>query len=51
MKGASPTGAHYFRPQTIQDVVDQTVNRALDLLDTELPSDLLPLWSGRAQRS
>jgi flavin prenyltransferase len=45
-----PVPAHYFRPQTIQDIVDQTVNRALDLLDIDLPSDLFPRWTGRGQQ-
>lgn len=41
-----PMPAFYHRPQTIDDIVNQTVNRALDLLDIELPQDLFARWTG-----
>ena len=41
-----PVPAFYHRPQTISDVIDQTVNRALDLLGVALPQDLFPRWNG-----
>ena len=45
-----PTPAFYHRPATIKEIVDQTVNRALDMLDIELPQDLFPRWEGAAPR-
>jgi 4-hydroxy-3-polyprenylbenzoate decarboxylase len=39
-----PVPAFYTRPRTIQDVVDQTSGRALDLFDIEVPG--LPRWTG-----
>lgn len=41
-----PVPAFYHRPQTIDDIINQTVNRVLDLLDIELPEDLFQRWSG-----
>jgi len=41
-----PMPAVYHRPQTIDDIVNQTVNRVLDLLDIELPHDLFKRWTG-----
>ena len=41
-----PVPAFYHRPATLRDVVDQTVNRALDLLGLELSQDLFPRWKG-----
>jgi 4-hydroxy-3-polyprenylbenzoate decarboxylase len=41
-----PMPAFYHRPQTLDDIVNQTVNRVLDLLDIELPHDLFERWSG-----
>ena len=41
-----PVPAFYHRPQTIDDIVYQTVNRVLDLVDIELPSDLFQRWQG-----
>ncbi len=43
---APPMPAFYHRPQTIDDIVNQTVNRALDLLDVELDEDLFTRWQG-----
>ncbi|MCA9926637.1 MAG: UbiX family flavin prenyltransferase [Anaerolineales bacterium] len=41
-----PMPAFYHRPQTIDDIVNQTVNRVLDLIDVELPQDLFTRWAG-----
>ena len=41
-----PMPAFYHRPQTIDDIVNQTVNRVLDLLEIELPTDLFQRWQG-----
>lgn len=43
---APPMPAFYHRPQTIDEIVDQTVNRILDLFDIELPQDLFQRWQG-----
>ncbi len=41
---APPVPAFYHRPKTIDDIVNQTVNRVLDLLDIDLPEDLFERW-------
>ncbi len=41
-----PVPAFYHRPQTLQEVIDQTVNRVLDQFDIELPQDLFRRWQG-----
>lgn len=41
-----PVPAFYHRPKTIQDIVDHTVNRVLDLLGIELANDLVERWQG-----
>lgn len=43
---APPMPAFYHRPQTIDDIINQTVNRVLDLLDIELQVDLFSRWAG-----
>jgi 4-hydroxy-3-polyprenylbenzoate decarboxylase len=43
---APPMPAFYHRPQSIADIVDQTVNRVLDLLEVTLPEDLFTRWQG-----
>lgn len=43
---APPMPAFYHRPQTIEAIVDQTVNRVLDLFEIELPHDLFQRWQG-----
>jgi 4-hydroxy-3-polyprenylbenzoate decarboxylase len=43
-----PVPAFYHRPQTLDDVINQTVNRVIDQFDITLPEDLLP--AGRAFR-
>jgi 4-hydroxy-3-polyprenylbenzoate decarboxylase len=41
-----PVPAFYLRPQSVQDIVDQAVARALDLLD--VPHALAARWAGEA---
>ena len=41
-----PMPAFYHRPQTIADIINQTVNRLLDLLQIDLPQDLFQRWQG-----
>jgi 4-hydroxy-3-polyprenylbenzoate decarboxylase len=41
-----PVPAFYHRPVSVRELVDQTVNRALDLLGIELPHDLFARWQG-----
>jgi 4-hydroxy-3-polyprenylbenzoate decarboxylase len=35
---------------TIDDIVNQTVNRVLDLFDVELDEDLFQRWQGAGDR-
>ncbi|NJO84357.1 MAG: UbiX family flavin prenyltransferase [Blastochloris sp.] len=42
-----PVPAFYHRPRTIDDLVNQTVNRTLDMLEIELPNDLFARWQGK----
>jgi 4-hydroxy-3-polyprenylbenzoate decarboxylase len=44
-----PMPAFYHRPATVEEIIDQTVNRALDLLDVEIEQDLFPRWQGPAE--
>ncbi len=46
-----PMPAFYHRPATLQDVIDQTVNRTLDMIDVDLDRDLFPRWQGSARAS
>lgn len=41
-----PVPAFYHRPQTLDDVINQTVNRVIDQFDIELPEDLFQRWQG-----
>jgi 4-hydroxy-3-polyprenylbenzoate decarboxylase len=41
-----PVPAFYHRPTTLDQIIDQTINRALDLLGIELDQDLFPRWQG-----
>ena len=41
-----PAPAFYHHPKTIDDIVNQTVNRALDLMGIALPQDLFARWTG-----
>jgi 4-hydroxy-3-polyprenylbenzoate decarboxylase len=46
-----PTPAFYHHPQTIDDIVNQTVNRVLDLMEIELPQDVFTRWQGAGDKS
>ena len=46
-----PVPAFYHRPATLKEVIDQTVNRVLDLLDIEIDQDLFPRWQGPAEQT
>ncbi|MCC8381568.1 UbiX family flavin prenyltransferase [Xenorhabdus sp. PB30.3] len=41
-----PVPAFYHRPESVQDIVDQTVNRVLDQFYIDLPADLFNRWQG-----
>ncbi|MCB6777903.1 UbiX family flavin prenyltransferase [Citrobacter europaeus] len=41
-----PVPAFYHRPQTLDDVINQTVNRVLDQFGISLPQDLFTRWQG-----
>ncbi|MTB67361.1 3-octaprenyl-4-hydroxybenzoate carboxy-lyase, partial [Providencia sp. wls1943] len=41
-----PMPAFYHQPQSIQDIVDQTVNRVLDQFDIQLEHDWFTRWHG-----
>lgn len=43
-----PMPAFYHRPQTVDDIINQSVNRVLDLFDIELAADLFQRWQGPA---
>jgi 4-hydroxy-3-polyprenylbenzoate decarboxylase len=46
---APPVPAFYHRPESIDDIINQTANRLLDLLEIELPTDLFTRWQGGKQ--
>ncbi|WNN43132.1 MULTISPECIES: UbiX family flavin prenyltransferase [Winslowiella] len=41
-----PVPAFYHRPETIQQIIDQTVNRVIDQFEISLPQDLFTRWQG-----
>jgi len=41
-----PVPAFYHRPTSLDDVINQTVNRVLDQFDIDLPADLFTRWQG-----
>ena len=41
-----PAPAFYHRPQSLDDVINQTVNRVLDQFAINLPEDLFARWQG-----
>ena len=41
-----PMPAFYHRPRTLDDIINQSVNRVLDLFDIELSKDLFQRWQG-----
>jgi flavin prenyltransferase len=45
-----PVPAFYHRPQTLMEVVDHTLNRALDLIGIELECDLFTRWEGPSSK-
>lgn len=45
---APPVPAFYHRPTSLDGIVNQTVNRALDLLGIHLPEDLFRRWGSAA---
>ena len=42
--------AFYHRPSTIDDLINQTVNRVLDQFDIELADDLFERWAGSPKK-
>ena len=47
---APPMPAFYHRPQSIGDIVDQSVNRALDQFELGISLDLFPRWTGEEEK-
>lgn len=43
---APPMPAFYHNPQTLDDIINQTVNRVCDLAEIDLPQDLFTRWDG-----
>ncbi len=41
-----PMPAFYHQPATLNDVINQTVNRVLDQFNIDLPEDLFHRWQG-----
>ena len=41
-----PVPAFYHQPKSVEDIIDQTVNRVIDQFDIELPTDLFTRWQG-----
>jgi len=39
-----PVPAFYHRPESVEDIIDQPVNRVVDQVDIELPQDLFARW-------
>lgn len=39
-----PVPGFYARPVTVEDIIDQTVGRCLDLFDPEAPGWTRPRW-------
>ena len=42
--------AFYHRPSTIDDLINQTVNRTLDQFGIDLPEDLFKRWTGSPKK-
>ena len=47
---APPMPAFYHRPRSVDDIINQTVNRVLDLFGITLPKDLFQRWQGAGAR-
>jgi 4-hydroxy-3-polyprenylbenzoate decarboxylase len=43
-----PVPAFYHRPTTVEEIIDQTIQRIVDQLPIRLTSDLFPRWTGAA---
>ena len=43
---APPMPAFYHKPQSLDDIINQTVNRVCDLAEIDLPQDLFSRWDG-----
>lgn len=41
-----PVPAFYHQPKTLDDLINQTINRILDQLNITLPADLFQRWQG-----
>lgn len=41
-----PVPAFYHRPKTLDDIINQTVNRVIDLFEIDLGYDLFERWQG-----
>lgn len=48
---APPLPAFYHHAQTLDDIINQTVNRVLDLFDIDLGYDLFERWQGMTHTS
>lgn len=46
-----PVPAFYQRPETIEQIIDHTLSRVLDLLDIHPPRELSKRWEGPVDRS
>lgn len=46
-----PVPAFYQRPSTIEEIIDHTLSRVLDLLDIHPPRELSTRWQGPTDRS
>jgi 4-hydroxy-3-polyprenylbenzoate decarboxylase len=44
-----PVPAFYHHPHTLDDIINQTVNRVLDQFAIQLPEDLFQRWTGPAR--
>ena len=42
-----PMPAFYNHPKSLDDIINHTVQRCLDLLDISLPEDISPRWEGK----
>lgn len=47
---APPVPAFYARPETVQDMIDHTVGRVLDLFDLDVEPDRMCRWGERTDR-
>ncbi|HZD57805.1 MAG TPA: UbiX family flavin prenyltransferase [Anaerolineales bacterium] len=46
-----PMPAFYHRPKTLDDIINQTVNRVLDMFEIDLGYDLFERWQGMTHAS